>query len=171
MPGIETILHCEKSVSGHSNDWVSYLSHWFVCKACLMSDPGIQTGARELAEDARLLSSCLNSLPPGWCGRNLKTQLKTQFEGILPKGPYPPCVSMAGRVLLAGYPRIFKLRKLNRSLDTHFEIDPRWMPYNLTNERSTLVQVMVYCRQTTSPYLRQCWPRSMSLYGVNRPHC
>ena len=26
-------------------------------------------------------------------------------EGILPKGPYRPCVSMAGRALLAGYPR------------------------------------------------------------------
>ena len=27
-------------------------------------------------------------------------------EGILPKGPYLPCVSMAGRALLAGYHRI-----------------------------------------------------------------
>ena len=27
------------------------------------------------------------------------------IEGILPKGPYLPCVSMAGRSLLAGYPR------------------------------------------------------------------
>ena len=27
-----------------------------------------------------------------------------QIEGILPKGPYLPCVSMAGRALLAGYP-------------------------------------------------------------------
>ena len=26
------------------------------------------------------------------------------LEGILPKGPYLPCVSMAGRALLAGYP-------------------------------------------------------------------
>ena len=30
----------------------------------------------------------------------------TQFEGILPKGPYPPCLRMADRALLAGYPRI-----------------------------------------------------------------
>ena len=30
----------------------------------------------------------------------------TYIEGILPKGPYLPCVSMAGRALLAGYPRI-----------------------------------------------------------------
>ena len=29
----------------------------------------------------------------------------TYIEGILPKGPYLPCVSMAGRALLAGYHR------------------------------------------------------------------
>ena len=27
------------------------------------------------------------------------------MEGILPKGPYPPCLRMADRTLLAGYPR------------------------------------------------------------------
>ena len=31
-----------------------------------------------------------------------------------------------------------------------------------------LVQVMALCRQTTSHYLRQCWPRSMLLYGITR---
>ena len=30
----------------------------------------------------------------------------TYPEGILPKGPYPPCLRMADRALLAGYPRI-----------------------------------------------------------------
>ena len=30
---------------------------------------------------------------------------RPHIEGILPKGPYLPCVSMAGRALLAGYPR------------------------------------------------------------------
>ena len=29
----------------------------------------------------------------------------SKFEGILPKGPYPPCLRMADRALLAGYPR------------------------------------------------------------------
>ena len=29
-----------------------------------------------------------------------------QFKGILPKRPYPPCLRMADRALLAGYPRI-----------------------------------------------------------------
>ena len=28
-----------------------------------------------------------------------------QIDGILPKGPYPPCLRMADRALLAGYPR------------------------------------------------------------------
>ena len=31
------------------------------------------------------------------------------IEGILPKGPYPPCLRMAVRALLAGYPRIIVL--------------------------------------------------------------
>ena len=30
---------------------------------------------------------------------------KTHIEGILPKGPYPPCLRMADRAFLAGYPR------------------------------------------------------------------
>ena len=40
----------------------------------------------------------------------------------------------------------------------------------LRNEdESTLVQVMAWCHQATSHYLRQCWPRSLSPYGVTRP--
>ena len=37
--------------------------------------------------------------------RFVATLTTTYIEGILPKGPYLPCVSMAGRTLLAGYPR------------------------------------------------------------------
>ena len=37
------------------------------------------------------------------------------------------------------------------------------------DDKSTLVQVMAWCRQTTSHYLSQCWPSSMSPYGVIRP--
>ena len=46
----------------------------------------------------------------------------------------------------------------------------RWMPRDLTDDKSTLVQVMAWCRQATSHYLSQCWPRSMSPYGLTRPH-
>ena len=43
------------------------------------------------------------------------------------------------------------------------------MPQDLTDDKSTLVQVMAWCRQATSRYLSQCWPRSMSPYGVTGP--
>ena len=46
------------------------------------------------------------------------------------------------------------------------EIALRWMPLDLTDDKSTLVQVMAWCRQATSHYLSQCSPRSMSPNGV-----
>ena len=45
----------------------------------------------------------------------------------------------------------------------------RWMPQNFTDDKSTFVQVMDWCRQATSHYLNQCWPRSPMPYGVTRP--
>ena len=49
------------------------------------------------------------------------------------------------------------------------ELAHRWMPLDLTDAKSTLAQVMVWCRQATSHYLSQCWPRSLSSYGITRP--
>ena len=43
------------------------------------------------------------------------------------------------------------------------------MSLDFTDDQSTLVQVMAWCRQATSHYLSQCWPRSLSPYGVTRP--
>ena len=43
------------------------------------------------------------------------------------------------------------------------------MSLDLTDDWSTLVQVMAWCRQATSHYMSQCRPRSVSPYGVNRP--
>ena len=43
------------------------------------------------------------------------------------------------------------------------------MPQDLTDDKSTLDQVMAWCHQAPSHYLSQCWPRYMSPYGVNRP--
>ena len=31
-------------------------------------------------------------------------------------------------------------------------------------------RVMAWCHQATSHYLSQCWPRSMSPYGITRPY-
>ena len=45
----------------------------------------------------------------------------------------------------------------------------RGMPQDLTDDKSTLVQVMAWCRQATSHYLSQCWLSSLSPYGVARP--
>ena len=50
-----------------------------------------------------------------------------------------------------------------------YEIAIRRMPLDLTDDKSTLVQVMAWCHQATSHYLSQCWPRSLSPYGVTRP--
>ena len=45
----------------------------------------------------------------------------------------------------------------------------RWMPQDLTDDKSRFVQLMVWCRQATSHYLNQCWLSSLSPYGVVRP--
>ena len=44
----------------------------------------------------------------------------------------------------------------------------RLMSLDLTDDKSTLVQVMAWCRQATSHYLSQWWPKSLSPYGVTR---
>ena len=44
-----------------------------------------------------------------------------------------------------------------------------WLSLDVTDDKSTLVQVMAWCRQATSHYLSQCWPRSLSPYGITRP--
>ena len=49
------------------------------------------------------------------------------------------------------------------------EIALIWMSLDFTDDQSTLVQVMAWCRQATSHYLSQCWPRSLSLHGITRP--
>ena len=41
------------------------------------------------------------------------------------------------------------------------------MPLDLTDDESTLVQVMAWCHQATSHYLSQCWLRFMVSLGLN----
>ena len=43
------------------------------------------------------------------------------------------------------------------------------MPWDLTEDKSSLVQVMRWRRQASSDYLSQFWPSSMSPYGVTKP--
>ena len=49
------------------------------------------------------------------------------------------------------------------------EIALIWMSLDFPDDQSTLVQLMAWCHQATSHYLSQCWPRSLSPYGVTRP--
>ena len=53
--------------------------------------------------------------------------------------------------------------------DISNEIVLRWTSPDLSDDKSTLVQVMAWCRQAPSHYLKQCWPTSLPLYGVTRP--
>ena len=61
---------------------------------------------------------------------------------------------------------------MNGGWGISYEITLRWMSLDRTEDKSTLVQVMAWCRQATSYYLSQCWPRSawsVSPYGLIRP--
>ena len=66
---------------------------------------------------------------------------------------------------------IFNRTFMNGGWGISYEIALRWMPLDLTDDKSTLVQVMAWCHQATSHYLNQCWPRSPTPYGVTRPQC
>ena len=63
---------------------------------------------------------------------------------------------------------IFNLALLIGIFKSSYDNILRWMPQDFTDDKSTLVQVMAWCRQATSHYLNQCWPRSPTPYGVTR---
>ena len=64
---------------------------------------------------------------------------------------------------------LFKPITMIDGWDTCCEIAIRRMSLDLTDDKSTLVQVMAWCRQATSHYLSQCWPSFLSPYDVTRP--
>ena len=64
---------------------------------------------------------------------------------------------------------IFKRISVTDGWGISCELALRWMSLDLTDDRSSLVPVMAWCRQATSHYLSQCWPRSLSSYGVTLP--
>ena len=82
----------------------------------------------------------------------------TYFNSLAPgRSEYDPKNAIFNLVLLIGF-----FRSSNDNA-------PRWMPWDLTDDKSTLVQVMAWCRQATSHYLSQCWLSSMTPYGITRP--
>ena len=64
---------------------------------------------------------------------------------------------------------IFNLILVTDGYDISREIALRWTSLDLSDDKSTLVQVMAWCCQATSHYLNQCWPRSLLPYGVIKP--
>ena len=48
------------------------------------------------------------------------------------------------------------------------EIALRWMSQDHIDDKSILAQVMACCHQAPRHYLKQCWPSSMSPYGITR---
>ena len=64
---------------------------------------------------------------------------------------------------------IFQIISVTDGWGISCELSLRWISLDLTDDKSTLVQVMAWCRQATSHYLNQWWPRSLSPYGVTRP--
>ena len=63
----------------------------------------------------------------------------------------------------------FKLTLVIDGWGIYCKIALGWLPLDHIFDNSTLVQVMAWCRQATSHYLSQCWPRSMPPYGVTMP--
>ena len=57
---------------------------------------------------------------------------------------------------------IFNLILLIDAFRSSYDDALRWMPQDLTDDKSTLVQVMAWCRQVSSHYLSQCWLSPLS---------
>ena len=63
---------------------------------------------------------------------------------------------------------IFEHMSRVKFISTFSKIVLRWMPQNICDDKSTLVQVMARCREATSHYLNQR-PRSVSSNGITKP--
>ena len=131
-----------------------------------------------------LLMSWLIALPghqqPWYWLCRIKRSLSSTDRG------FPTCSMMGNdreykyifillKSLAPGRPRshfktaIFNLVLLIGIFTSSIDNPLRWMQWDLTDDKSTLDQVMAWCRQATSHYLNQCWPSSMLPYGVTKP--
>ena len=64
---------------------------------------------------------------------------------------------------------IFKLNLAIDGLGISCEIALRWLSLKLTDDESTLAQVMAWCLMAPSHHLSQCWLNYISTYGTTRP--
>ena len=106
-------------------------------------------------------SNCLSmegDLGPSQC-KNVLTQYRDSHFNSWPPGKFERNFRYV----------IFQGILVNDSWGISCEIALIWMSVDFTDDQSTLVQVMAWCRQAASHYLSQCWPRSLMPYGVTRP--
>ena len=99
-----------------------------------------------------------------WCDHS--------FSALMKRAPYTNLFSAIKPSAVDHKPlrfeRIMSKRGLGRA---HCDANSNWSRVNfteLTDDKSTLVRAMAWCRQATSYRLSQCWPRSVSPYGVTR---
>ena len=55
-------------------------------------------------------------------------------------------------------------------LGISYDIALRWMPMDLTDDESALVQVMAWCYQAMSHFLSQCWPIDLCHHMMSLGH-
>ena len=79
------------------------------------------------------------------------------------------CIALYFRGLTHWPIMIFKLIPWTDISCAACKIVVRWIPQKSIDDKSKFVQVMAWCRQATSHYLNQCWPRSLPPYGITRP--
>ena len=86
---------------------------------------------------AQFWSPCVNQMFEQRMTVFVFIEFQSHVEGILTKGPYPPCLPMAGRALLAGYPRCEKLG-MECVSETHFSLQAE-------NQPSCLLAIYIVC--------------------------
>ena len=100
--------------------------------------------------------------------QTLRGQYKTMVSPLLL--PSDPFNSLAPGKFEWNFRRvIFKQILVIDGWGISCEIALIWMSLDFTDDQSTLLQVMAWCRQATSHYLSQCWLSSLLPYGIARP--
>ena len=152
----------------------------------------VQDCSNSIANALELLQSCMTHPPSNWYYTQPSTYIWGQPAGSF---HYSIIMKYGGRLQYAGQLIscaclqqgvnlthwfledadvilnivIFKLTSMVDILSTWCEIALRWIPQDFTDDKSTLVHVMAWCLQAPSHFLDQCWPRSVSPYGIARP--
>ena len=64
---------------------------------------------------------------------------------------------------------IFNIVSVTRIFKSYHQNALRWLQRGHTDDKSTLAQVITWCRQGTAHYLSRRWRRFMSSYGIIMP--